>query len=501
MHQTIRNTAIWRSALALIVFASLEACTVGPHYQAPAPPTVTAYTKPQPTETVSSPGPAGASQRLNPSAEIPADWWTIFRSAGLNRLVEQALKNSPTLLEATARLKEAHEEVIARTGAAKYPAVTGNASVEEQQLNLAAFGIPFPNPSPFTLLNGSVAVSYVLDLFGANRHLVESLQAERDYQAWQLEGARLMLAGNVVSAALRQAQLREQIRITRSLLELQRRELEIAEHRFGAGGLSEYDVSSQKTAVAQTEASVAPLEAQLDSINHELAFLIGTTPVEANISEISLDAISLPEELPLSISSALVRQRPDIRAAEALLHRASANVGVATANLYPQIVLSGSGGGQGTKFNVGGGIWNVGTALSQPIFNGGALHAEKRKAQDSFDEAAAEYRQTVLQSFREVADSLRAAEHDAETLRARTAAANQAATGYQIATLRFEAGGISEISMLDAQRQQLGTALDRTNAVAARFADSATLIQALGGGWWNQSPSPVSPSSVTMESR
>ena len=197
---------------AAMMFAG---CTVGPRYRAPAPPTVTAYTpQPPPAETASSPGANGYAQHFNESAAIAADWWTAFQSPELNAMVAQALKNSPTLEQATARLKQAQEEVIARTGATKYPTVTGNASVTEEQLNLAAFGIPFPNPSPFTLLNGSVAVSYALDVWGANRRAIEGLKAQRDYEAWQLEGARLMLAGNVVAAAIRQAQIREQIEVT-----------------------------------------------------------------------------------------------------------------------------------------------------------------------------------------------------------------------------------------------------------------------------------------------
>ena len=241
----------------------------------------------------------------------------------------QALKNSPTLEQATARLKQAQEEVIARTGATKYPTVTGNASVTEEQLNLAAFGIPFPNPSPFTLLNGSVAVSYALDVFGANRRAIEALKAQRDYEAWQLEGARLMLAGNVVAAAIRQAEVRKQIEITKKVLDVEQKELKIAEERERAGGVSDFDVRSQRTLVAQTEAAIPPLELQLDTIDDQLAVLMGMSPAEAHVEGISLDALHLPEELPLTVPSELVRQRPDIRAAEALLHEASANVGVA----------------------------------------------------------------------------------------------------------------------------------------------------------------------------
>ena len=329
----------------------LPGCTVGPHYHAPAPPTVATYTPdPQPTTTVTLRGAAGSAQHLNPATDIPAQWWTLFHSPELDRLVREALANSPTLAQATARLKQAQEEANARTGATKYPSVNANVSAQREQVDLATFGVPFPSPPPFGLLNGSVAVSYALDLFGANRRLVESLNALAEYQNWQLEGARLMLAGNVVSAAIRQAQLRSQIDLTRQMLALQQQQLDITEQRVQAGGLAPYNISQQRTLVEQTRATIPPLEQQLDVVNHQLAVLIGKPPAEAHIEAITLDTLHLPEELPVTLPSSLVRQRPDIRAAESLMHQASANVGVATANLYPQITLSASGGGIGTSF-------------------------------------------------------------------------------------------------------------------------------------------------------
>ena len=469
-------------------------CTVGPRYHAPAPPTVGRYTSaPQPSETVSAAGPAGAAQRLNPAMDVPAQWWTLFHSPELDRLVREALANSPTLAQATARLKEAQEESNARTGATKYPTVNANVSAQREQIDLATFGVPFPSPPPFSLLNGSVAVSYALDLFGANRRLVEGLNAEAEYQSWELQAARLMLAGNVVSAAIRQAQLHSQIDITRQMLELQQQQLRITEQRVQAGGMAQYQISSQRTLVEQTRAAIPPLEQQLAAVNHQLAVYVGKPPAEAQIGSISLDSLQLPTELPLSVPSSLARQRPDIRASEALLHQASANVGVATANLYPQIVLSGSVGGVGTSFTNGADVWNVGASLAQPIFNGGALRAEKRKAVAAYEEAGSVYQQTLLQAFREVADALRAIDNDAQALQARTEAATQAEVTYQIAAHRFIAGGISQTALLDAQRQQLQTMLDRTTTAANRYADSASLLQALGGGWWNE----TSPSSTT----
>jgi NodT family efflux transporter outer membrane factor (OMF) lipoprotein len=488
-------------AMAALALWLLQGCTVGPRYHSPVPPTVSAYTpEPQPKETVSSSGLAGSAQHFDQSADIPAQWWILFHSPELDSMVREALEKSPTLAQAAAKLKQSEEEVNARTGATKYPSVNANASVQGEQINLNAYGIPFPNPSPFSLLNGSVVVSYALDPFGANRRLIEGLRAETSYQDWQLRGARLMLAGNVVSAAIRQAQLGAQIEITRQMLEVQEQELNVAEKRRLAGGISDFDVRGQRTEVAETRAALPPLQQQLDAVNDQLAVLMGKSPAEARIARITLDSLQLPQELPLSLPSSLVRQRPDIRAAEALLHQASANVGVATANLYPQILLSGSWGEIGTSFTNGGDIWNAGASLAQPIYSGGALRAEKRKAQAAYEEAGSIYRQTLLQAFREVADALYAIQHDAETLQARTEAASEAEAKHKIAAQRYEAGGISELALLDAQRQQLQTALDRTVSAASRYSDSATLFEALGGGWWNTAPTSAPASNAPTTS-
>ena len=476
-----------RWAAAVLVPAVLSGCSVGPEYQTPPPPSDQAYARTsQPRETVSASGNAGAAQQFNPKLDMPAQWWQLFQSPELDRMVREALEHSPTLTQAVTRLTQAQEEASARIGATRYPSMTANVSAQREKVNTSALGVPFPSPPPFNLLNGSVAVSYHLDLFGGNRRLAESLNAQVEYEKWQVQGARLMLAGNVVSTAIRQAQLRSQIDITRKLIGLEKRTLAIMEHRFRAGGISEYDVRSQHTALAQVQASLPQLENQLDLANHQLAVLMGETPQEASVEEINLDSLSLPQELPMSLPSSMVRQRPDIRGAEALLHQACANVGVATANLYPQIDITGSAGGVGTSFANGGPVWAFGAGLAQPLFQGGALRAERRKAVAAYEEAGSAYRETVLQAFREVADALCAIEHDAQALQARSEASAQAEGAYQIASRRFDAGGISQVALLDAQRQELQTALDHVASQAARYSDSATLFQALGGGWWNE---------------
>jgi NodT family efflux transporter outer membrane factor (OMF) lipoprotein len=409
----------------------------------------------------------------------------IFKSPQLDRMVRESLEQSPTLTQAAARLTQAREEANARLGETRYPQLSGNLAASRQQANLDSLGIPVDNPPPFNLYSGSVAVSYTFDLFGKNGRLIESLNAQAEYQNWRLQGARLMLAGNVVSAGIRQAELHAQIELTRKLVALEAQTLAIAEKRRRAGGVSEYDVRSQRTVLAQMQASLPLLEYQLDTVNHQLAVLMGKTPADAKVEEINLEQLNLPRELPTSLSSSLVRQRPDIRAAEAVLHQACADVGVATANLYPQIELSASAGAIATSFADGGPIWDFGAQLTQPLFKGGSLRAEKRKAVAAYQEAGSAYQQTVLEAFREVADVLRAVEHDAKALQARSEAAAQAEGAYQIAVHRYNAGGISQADLLNAQRQHLQTSLDQVTSQAARYVDSATLFQALGGGWWH----------------
>jgi NodT family efflux transporter outer membrane factor (OMF) lipoprotein len=308
--------------------------------------------------------------------------------------------------------------------------------------------------------------------------------AEVNYQAFELEAARLTLAGNVVSTAIRRASVQRQIELTGQIADAQAQQLAIDEHRYAAGGISEFDVRSQRTLLAQTRATLPPLATQLAQADHQLAILTGVPPANAQFGDIALDALHLPDTVPLTLPSTLARERPDIRASEALLHQASANVGVATANLYPQFSFSAGIGSERTRIEdvVNGlNIWNVGFNLMQPIFHGGELHARKRAAVAAYDAARAGYRQTVLQALQQVADTLRALENDARELQERDEAARQAQASVVIVQSQFAAGGVSQFALIDTQRQALQTTLDRTKAQADRFADTAALFQALGG--------------------
>ncbi len=474
-----------------VIIGMLAGCAVGPDFRHPEPPSSSTYTAgAQPSGTVAAKGPGGTKQRFDTGADIPSEWWSLFRSDSLDRLVRIALEESPTLAQASARLTQAREDFNARAGATQYPAVDAGISATRQKLNLASLGVPnVPETGPFTLYNASVSVSYALDLFGGNRRALEGLGAQVDYRNFELEAARRTVAANVVNAAIRQASLRARIGIAQDLLEAQGRQFTITEDRYKAGGVSALDVRNQNLLLDQTRALLPPLERQLAQVTHQLAVYLGREPSEAAIDGFDLDSLHLPEEVPLSLPSSLARRRPDIRAAEALWHQACANVGVATADLYPKITISGSLGSQRTSSGdllSGTNVWSIAGNLMQPIFHGGELRARKRSAVAAYDEAAAAYRQTVLQGLQEVADTLSALDKDARTLQARADGAEHARVGYEIARQQYLLGGISHLALLDAQRQLLQSEFDRVQAQADRYADTAALLQALGGGWRDQ---------------
>jgi NodT family efflux transporter outer membrane factor (OMF) lipoprotein len=471
--------------LALLCALALAGCAVGPDFRAPAAPDTQTYTHDiQPATTATA---SGAAQTFSPVEKAPPMWWTQFRSDALNRLVDTALRHSPTLAQARAKLVQAQEDYAAQAGATEYPAVDAKLSGGRQKVDIAQFGIPnVSSPGPFALYNASVSVSYMLDIFGGNRRALEALMAQVDYQSYEWEAARLALAGNVVSTAVRRASLQEQITLTQRIADTQAQQLAITEKRFAAGGVAELDVRSQHTLLAQTRASLPVLATQLAQADHQLAILLGLPPSNANFDDLTLDSLHLPENLPLTLPSTLARERPDIRASESLLHQASANVGVATANLYPQFTLTGGFGSERTHVRDivdGLNIWNVGAGLTQPIFHGGELRAKKSAAQAAYDAAFAGYQQTVLQGLQQVADTMTALQNDARQLQARDEAAQQAQASLAIVRVQYSAGGVSQFGLLDTERQLLQATLDRTQAQASRLADTAALFQSLGGGW------------------
>jgi NodT family efflux transporter outer membrane factor (OMF) lipoprotein len=467
----LNPSRLHRPLAALYVMTCLYGCTVGPDFHEPAAPSVPIYTQaPQPTSTNEAAGPGGAAQQFIDAEGVGGAWWQSFGSDALNRRVQEALDDSPTMALARMKLTQAQQDYLAQAGATELPQVDAKASATRERVDPAAFGIPnIPQPGPFTLYSASVGVTYALDVFGANRRALEGLAAQVDYQQFELAAARLTIAANVVTATVRSASLAKQIALTEAILDAQGRQLQVAEQRYTLGGVSRVDLLSQRTQVQQTRASLSPLHKQLAQSDHQLAIYMGRAPAEAGVDDdsrsgLDLDQLVLPQELPVTLPSTLARQRPDIRASEALLHQASANLGVASANLYPQIVLSGSAGSERTDVSElvkGLNVWNFGVGLTQPLFHGGQLRAHKRSAEAAYEAALASYRQTVLQGLQEVADALRALQHDADELHSRDAAAHAAHDGQVIASGRYALGGISRLALLDTQRQDLQTQLDR----------------------------------------
>ena len=469
-----------RRATSLLLLAALSSCTVGPDYKPPEPPTVTRYR----SETAAPP--AGVVE----GRDVPAAWWTLFQSAALDALVREALEQNPKLAGAQAALRKAQGDIAGKKSA-RYPSIDARAAVNSVDVQPESLGVPvLPIDTPLTLYDASVSVKYTLDLFGKTRRELEALQSRADYQTFQLEGTRLMLAGNVVTAAIRIAALTDQIELTQAIVDVQAERLVIAEKLEALGGIPHLEVVTQAADLARTRATVPPLRAQLEKTGHRLAIYLGRAPGEAEIPALHLSDFKLPGELPLTLPSELARQRPDIRAAEALLHEASARVGVATANFYPQITLSATAGSLATALgdlaSSGTGFYFIGASLLQPLFHGGELKAQKRGAVAAFDQAGAAYREAVLAGLQDVADTLSALEHDGATSSERAEAAKLAEDALSITTKRYDAGGVSHIVLLDAQRQHREAVLARTEADAARYADSAALFQALGGGWWTE---------------
>jgi NodT family efflux transporter outer membrane factor (OMF) lipoprotein len=466
----------------------------GPDYRTPPAPATDQYTAaPLPNETASAPGAAGAPQRFAPGEEIPAAWWTLFHCEPLDSLIRQALANSPNITAAQAALRQAHENYRAQFGGSLLPSIDAQLGAQREKFNGVTVGEP-GIVDYLNLYNASVNVSYKLDIFGGARRQLEGLAAQTDYQRYQLQGAYLALTANIVTAAVKEASLRAQIEATERIIADQAQQSQVLNQQFDLGGVSKAAVLAQQTLLAQTRANLPPLAQSLDQVRHQLAVLAGMLPSDPSLPEFRLDMFSLPPTLPVSLPSSLVKQRPDILASAALLHQASAQVGVAAAAMYPQLTLSASYGTEALApagvFQAANTIWSIGAGLTQPIFHGGQLRAQKRAAVAAYEQAGAQYRETVLLAFQNVADSLRALDHDATGLKAQTDAWHAASDSLALTRGQYQAGGVSYLALLDAQRQYQQTVGSVAQAQASRYADTAALFQALGGGWWN-TPTPV----------
>jgi NodT family efflux transporter outer membrane factor (OMF) lipoprotein len=472
------------------VAALLSGCAVGPDYRAPEAPATGAYTeKPQPEQTEAAQIRGGEAQRFEVGAQISAEWWTLFGSPELDGLMRTALVSHPTLAAAQAALRQAEENLNAQY-AVLYPSVDAGVSARRQRISGASIGDPAIPGSVFNLYNASVNVSYAIDLAGGARRELEALEAGIDFQRLQLEAAHLSLTSNVATTAFREASLREQIRATRDIVDSQDRQAQLVEKQFALGALSRADVLAQRAQLAQTRANLPPLEKALAQTRNQLAVLIGKFPGEAGLPELDLSAFQLPQNLPLSLPSDLVRQRPDIRSAEAILHQTNARIGVAQALMFPQLTLSGSYGVASTSpsslFERSNLIWNIGANLLQPIFHAGQLQARKRGAVAAYDQAFAQYQLTVLGAFQNVADVLFALEFDAVALKAQAEAEAAARESLEMTRKQLQFGSANYLALYNAQRQYEQAKIGLVQAQAARYADTAALFQALGGGWWSR---------------
>lgn len=478
-----------RRAGALAATLLLAGCAVGPDFKPPAARASDSYAAHSPHATTGTPNvTAGAAQHFERGAELPADWWTLFRSAPLDALIKQALANNHDLKAAQAALTVAHETTLSGRGAYAPSLSAGLSASREQDPPGALAPVPSSNAYLYNLFTPQVSVSYVPDVFGLNRRTVESLAAQEDAARYQLLATQITLSANVVAAAVQEASLLAQLDATQQLVAINQHMLEILQRQYAKGYASRLDVAAQTTQLAQVNATLPPLVMQLQQQQHLLAVLVGRTPGEAPPPAFTLDGFTLPATLPLSLPSALVAKRPDVLQAQANLHAASAQIGVAEASRLPQIELTANAGRTalaiGEVFKPGSGFWNLGAAISAPIFQGGALMHQERAAKAAYVQAAEQYRGTVLTAFQNVADVLSALQQDAEGLKAAATAADAAKITLDLSQRQWKDGYAGYLAVLSAEQSYQQARIALVQAQASRLADSAALFQALGGGWW-----------------
>ena len=472
-----------------LILLCLASCAVGPDFKTPAAPHTNTYTtQPLPNETAATAVAGGTAQTFAIGKELPTQWWTLFGSNKLDALVAQAFANSPTTASARAALRQAQENLNAQRGAF-FPSADAKGSAQRQRINSSAFGVD-PNSSSgsssvFNLYNASVSVAYTLDIFGGVRRSVEAQAAAAEAQRYELQATYLTLAANVVTSSVSLASLRDQIAATHDIVAAQEKQLNIAETRHRLGAAAYADVLSAQSNLAAVRATLPALEKQLAAVQNQLAVYLGKLPSEFAGNDFDLTELQLPHEIPLSVPAQLVRQRPDVRAAEARLHQASALIGVATANLLPQVSISGNFGSQATASAqlFKDSIWSIGADVTQPLFHGGELTAKRRAAIAAYDQAAADYRLASLTAYKNVADALTALQSDAQGLQAQYAAMSSAKEGLSLVERQYALGSVSYLNLLIAQRQYQQSRIDYSQALASRYQDTAALFQALGGNW------------------
>jgi NodT family efflux transporter outer membrane factor (OMF) lipoprotein len=487
-------------AASVAIGLSVSSCAVGPDFKPAAAPDTERYTKePLPSRTATA---AGQAQRFVPDLDIPAEWWMLFRSSKLNALIDRSLKSNPNLEAALAALRVAQENVYAQQGKF-FPTVQGefnpvrqrvatNALSSPPVVGTAADGTPITK-NPYNVVTSQVTVAYTIDVWGQNRRAVESLQAQADFQNFQLEAAYLTLTSNTALAAIQEASLRDQIAATRELIGINTKMLNILRKQLDTGYSNRVDVAAQEAQLAQIVATLPPLQKQLAQQRDLLAALSGRYPNEEPPETFTLASFRLPRDLPITLPSKLVEQRPDVRAAQEQVHAASAQVGVAVANMLPSFTISGNAGytalalGRIADYAASpNAFWTAGGTVTQTLFDGFTLLHQKRAAEAAFDQTAAQYRATVLGSFQNVADTLRALQSDANAVKAASDFERAAKTSFDLVRQQFDSGYANVLLLLNAQQAYLQARIALIQAKASRLSDTVALFQALGGGWWNR---------------
>jgi NodT family efflux transporter outer membrane factor (OMF) lipoprotein len=481
---TSASVVIW-ATLSIATSWSMSGC-VGPNFHRPSAPKVERYTAdPLPAATASAPGVGGAAQRFLQGEDVPRNWWTLFGSAELDALVDEALRANPDVASAQAALRQALENAAAQRGS-YFPTVTGEFDASR---NRDATGVLQPTLNSgtalYNLFTPQVTVSYVPDIFGANRRAVESLAAQAEAARFQLDATYLTLTANVVTAAVQEAGLRAQIAGTEHVIELERESLAVLRHELDLGAVAEIDVYAQDAELAQLEATLPPLQKQLHQTRDQLAVLTGHVPADLKPVHFELDQLVLPPDLPLGVPSQLVERRPDVRAAEAQLHAATADVGVAVANLLPQLTITGNIGSTATLlgdlFKPGTGFWSIGANATQTLFQGGTLIHRKRAAEAALDQAGAAYKSAVLTAFQNVGDTLHALDADAAAVAAASRAEDAAHKSLGVTHRQLDLGSVGYLALLNSEQTYDQAVVSLAQARTNRYADTAALFQALGG--------------------
>ncbi|MGH6888571.1 MAG: efflux transporter outer membrane subunit [Rhizomicrobium sp.] len=481
-----RRIATAGTTLTLLL---VSGCAVGPDFQKPAAPTVRGYTAQPQGRTAGANVPGGEAQHFDKGAEISADWWTLFHSKPLDDLIAKALAENSDLQAAQAALAGARENVLAQRGAF-LPTVSASFSASRQRQSTALAPVPNANVFTYNLFTPEVAISYVPDVFGLNRRTVESLEAQQQAARYQMAATYTTLTANVVVTAIQEASVATQIDAVGDIVDEETKAVSLLHEQLAKGYASGVDVAAQEAQLAQAKTLLPPLLKQQNQLHDLMSVLTGRFPAETPADTFDLASLTLPRDLPLSLPSQLVEQRPDVLQAQANLHAASAEIGIAVANRLPNIELTANAGSTALALNQlfapGTGFWGVGADLAAPIFEGGTLFHRERAARANYRQAAAQYRSTVLVAFQNVADTLSALKTDADALQAAVAADDSAKAARDLAQRQAKDGYANDLALLAAEQTFEQARMALVQAEAARFSDTAALFQALGGGWWQR---------------